>query len=51
LSRNRAATVGGTAPLPGADVQEYDPRIVDVLDVIGKCGIVNGRGVSGVPEH
>ncbi|KKK17186.1 hypothetical protein ARAM_007402 [Aspergillus rambellii] len=34
LSRNRAITVTGTSPVPGMDGQEYDPHIVDVLDVI-----------------
>ncbi|KAL4874738.1 hypothetical protein BJY04DRAFT_175013 [Aspergillus karnatakaensis] len=34
FSRNRATTVSGTTPLPGTEVREYDPHIVDVLDVI-----------------
>ncbi|KAL2803360.1 hypothetical protein BJX63DRAFT_425337 [Aspergillus granulosus] len=34
ISRNRASTVAGTTPVPGTDVREYDPHLVDVLDVI-----------------
>lgn len=37
FSRNRASTVSGASPeLPRDRASEYDPRMVDVLDVIGK---------------
>lgn len=35
FSRNRASTVSGTSPQPDRS-SEYDSRLVDVLDVIGK---------------
>ncbi|KAL6239627.1 hypothetical protein BDW75DRAFT_197880 [Aspergillus navahoensis] len=34
FSRNRASTVGGTAPMAENGIREYEPHVVDVLDVI-----------------
>ncbi|KAL2865604.1 DUF2985 domain-containing protein [Aspergillus lucknowensis] len=34
FSRNRATTVSGSTLQPGTDILEYDPHVVDVLDVI-----------------
>ena len=36
FSRNRASTVSGSAPMAENGIREYEPHVVDVLDVIGK---------------
>lgn len=35
VGRNRAATISGSSPLAAQQTNEYDPRLVDVLDVVG----------------
>jgi hypothetical protein len=35
VGRNRAATISGSPPLAAQKTSEYDPRLVDVLDVVG----------------
>lgn len=48
LTRNRATTVSGASPVSRTNTWEYDPHIVDVLDVIGKCYLSGYTYISSI---